>query len=332
MGREHDSGPGATASEQAADWFLRLQEPDCTAGERAAFERWRADPVHAEAYRQVQALWRDAAQLARADPGLHALAQRALSPRADARAWWRRPSLAAAAAVALALVAGGYWLGVHAPATGGVQHATLVGEQRSVTLEDRSTLVLDTQTVLVERYSARERRIDLQRGQAQFQVQGNPERPFVVHAGGGTVTAIGTRFQVRVDERHTTVTLLEGRVQVATRPASGPARSMSLQAGQALRFSADGMSAGPMPADLKAVEGWTEGKLVVDQWRLQDLISEINRYSDTRLRIDDADLRELPVSGTFYTRDRAGLARMLEAGWDIRSRPVSDQDILLTRE
>src|SRR3546814_2677891 len=115
-----------------------------------------------------------------------------------------------------------------------------LGEQRTIELDDGSRLTLDTQTVLVERYSPRERRVDLQQGQAQFEVQGDPARPFVVHASGGTVTAIGTRFQIRVADTGTLVTLLKGHVRVASHQVDGTEQAASLQAGQSLRIGADG--------------------------------------------------------------------------------------------
>lgn len=328
-----DTVPGATASEEAADWFLRLQEPDCPARARAEFQRWHAaDPAHAAAYRRVQRLWADASELAREDPALGDVARRALHHRPGAEAPMRRwrPLLAVAATLIVAVVVGGYLLTPRAPT--GTQYATAAGEQRNVALADGSTLTLDTRTVLVERYGRRERRIDLLQGRADFQVQGDPARPFVVHAQGGTVTALGTRFQVRVGEHDTAVTLLEGNVRIATRPEGGEERSAALHPGQALRFRTDGRIGAVEPGDVKAAQAWTEGKLHVDGWHLQDLVDEINRYSDTRLRIDDAALRELPISGTFYTRDRDGLARMLEAGWGIRTQRLGDREILLIRQ
>ncbi len=320
------------ASEQAADWFLRLQEPDCPAEARADFRRWHAaDPAHAEAYRRVQRLWADASELAREDPALSDVAQRAQHDRPGAEAPRRRwRPLAAAAVLAVAVVAGGYLLVPRAPS--GIQYATAAGEQRNIVLADGSTLTLDTRTLLIERYDRRERRIDLLQGRADFQVQGDPARPFVVHAQGGTVTALGTRFQVRVEERDAAVTLLEGSVRIATRPQGGEERSAALQPGQALRFRTDGRIDAVEAGDVRAAQAWTEGKLHVDGWQLQDLVNEINRYSDTRLRIDDPTLRELPISGTFYTRDRDGLARMLEAGWGIRTQRLDDREILLIRQ
>src|SRR3546814_12775466 len=60
-----------------------------------------------------------------------------------------------------------------------------------------------------------------------FDVARDPSRPFVVNAGVGTVTALGTRFKVQRSENRVSVTLLEGAVGIAT-AGQGDARSLRL--------------------------------------------------------------------------------------------------------
>jgi transmembrane sensor len=334
MGEERDIDADRGTAEQVAEWVARLDSQDCTDAEREAFERWHAaDPVHAVAYRHAEGMWHESSAVIRDSLVLNEAARRALwsSPeRSAARRWWR-PAAAFAAAAAIALVAFVYWSFTPAEAPAGTHYATVAGERRSVTLEDGSLLTLDTQTVLVERYSLHRRRVDLQQGQVQFEVQGNPNRPFIVHAQGGTVTAVGTRFQVRVTGPGATVTLLKGKVHVATQPANEPKHTVALLPGQSLHFDADGTLGEVQAANLKATEGWLEGKLYVDDWRLQDFVAELNRYSDTKLRIDDPALREMRISGVFQTRNRDNLERLLAQGWGIQSRQVAPNQILLTR-
>ena len=54
------------------------------------------------------------------------------------------------------------------------------------------------------------------RGQALFHVAKDSHRRFVVYAAGNSVTATGTKFDVRVDPDRFNVILLEGRVHVQT--------------------------------------------------------------------------------------------------------------------
>ncbi|MCD9026626.1 FecR domain-containing protein [Luteimonas sp. BDR2-5] len=320
----------------AQQWFARLLAPDCSDAERAAFERWRAaDPAHAAAYRHVESVWERSAGL-REDPAIAAALQDALRParprRRDRAEWW--PSLAAAASVTLVAAAALLW--VFWPAEVPVQrYATALGEQRTVVLEDGSQLVLDTDTEVLARFARRERGLTLQRGQADFTVQPDAQRPFVVHAAGASVTATGTRFQVRVGEGGGTVTLLEGEVIVATR--SGAQReSATLAPSERIEIGADGTLARKhaLPEEqLAGLRGWTEGNLVVNEWSLGALVAEMNRYSDTKLRMVDPALSQIPISGVFKAGDQQSFALALEYGWSIHAEQRADAgEIVLSRK
>src|SRR3546814_8581176 len=81
----------------------------------------------------------------------------------------------------------------------------------TVALEDGSRVTLDTDTILHIAYSPTERGLKLERGRARFDVSYDASRPFVVFAGGGSITAHGTVFDVAVVDRHVSVALLRRR-------------------------------------------------------------------------------------------------------------------------
>lgn len=329
--------PANTGIDAAAQqWFARLLAPDCSDAERAAFERWRsADTAHAAAYRRVEDVWQRSAGLLE-DPAIASALQDALRPaksrRHDRAEWW--PSLAAAASVAVLATAALLWTfwPAEVPAE---RYATALGEQRTVVLEDGSQLVLDTDTAVIARLTRRERNLTLQQGQADFDVRSDGSRPFVVHAAGASVTATGTRFQVRVGEGGGTVTLLEGEVVVAAR--SGARReSATLAPSERIEIGVDGALARKQALpeeELAGIRGWTEGNLVVNEWSLGTLVTEMNRYSDTKLRLEDPILAEIPISGVFKAGDQQSFALALEYGWSIHAEQRSaNGEIVLSRE
>lgn len=315
---------------EAERWFLRVQEPGATGAERLAADRWRAaHPGHEAAWRQVEAIWGATAELA-GDPAIAEALREAERPAPRAprrwRSWPGTGGLLAALAVVVAVAPPWSW----SDRMFGVRHATALGEQRTVTLADGSIAILDTATVLRERNSDDLRRIDLEHGQADFQVRQDPARPFVVHVAGGTVTALGTRFQVRLEDTAAAITLLEGSVQVAPpdsrRTRHAPA---TLVPGQRLRFDATRDDWATDTVDLEAARGWAEGQLRARNWRLADLLAEMNRYVTTPLRLGDPALADLPISGTFHVGDQASLVLTLERGWSLRARPTADGGLVL---
>ncbi len=51
-------------------------------------------------------------------------------------------------------------------------------------------------------------------GEALFEVEKNPTRPFIVHSGELTTTVLGTSFNIKTIGRHVEVTVLTGRVSL----------------------------------------------------------------------------------------------------------------------
>lgn len=330
--------PGSEALAEAQRWFARLLAPDCGTAERARFERWRdADPAHAAAFAQVEGVWRRSEPM-RQDPAIAAALQDARRPVAGGgpRIGWPALALAAVLLMAVGLLFRHAWLPQEAPA---VRYATQLGEQRTITLEDGSDVVLDTASELLVQYGRGERRLTLQRGRADFQVRRDVDRPFVVHAADGTVTALGTRFQVGLEGGLGVVTLLEGQVRVATHEGAGQghgigAQRVTLAPGQRIVIRPGGLGErqSVTGADLARARGWTQGNLVVDEWPLRAVLAEMNRYSDTQLRLADPALGEIPISGMFKAGDQQSLALSLEYGWPIRVERAAEGAIVLHRK
>ncbi len=306
----------AIVSAQAHQWFARLRAPDCSDEERTAFEDWRADPRHDAEYANIEDLWELTGELARDDAQIGNEVRDAR--RLGSRPWISRqrwPLMAAAAALVGALFLVIFLQSGDGPV---VRYATAAGAQRTVTLEDGTRIVLDTATRVDVQYGRRERSVVLLQGRADFHVSKDPVRPFIVQAGAAAITAIGTRFQVRVDGTVGEVTLLEGRVVVASRlsaaeTALSPGERIALRAGGGL-----GEVELLSDADRANAEGWTSGQLVVQALPVAALVAEVNRYGGTRLRLGDAAVGRLPVSGTFDPTAPEALALALQHVWSVR--------------
>ncbi|GAB3786632.1 FecR family protein [Dyella agri] len=329
---QHESTSGRPGD--AEHWFARLLEPGCSDAESVAFQRWHdADPAHAAAWREVNALWRQSADAVRS-PALAAAAWRALREQ-PATPWYRRtrvllPAVAALATAAVAvLVVLPRWR-TASPPSDTVVYQTTTGQPRSVRLADGTLVILDAQSSLQVRYGEHFRHADLLRGRAQFAVRHDPQRPFEVHAGNGTITDVGTVFQVRTDDECTGVILLKGAVNVSVAaPGHAVAQVSLLHGNRQVWFSRDGSISPPQPADTQAAEGWTQGKLVVHDWRLPDLLSEMNRYNQTQVAIGDPSLNALRVSGVFDANDPETMLQMLQQGWPVHARRIDGTRVLL---
>ena len=309
MDHEHDID---AIRHQAERWLARLRAGDCSAAEHRDFDAWRtAHASHAEAYAQAEQLWSGLGELAddpeilqwRREARQSALAAR---PSRGGLRWLAVASLATA--VLCAGLAGWWFVG----GTSTSSYATAHGEQRSVVLADGSRLVLNTDTLLDVDFGRHARRVRLRRGEAMFEVTHDANRPFVVQAGGNTISDIGTRFNVRDSGAKTVVAVLEGAVAVAR-----GRNTAELTAGEQIVAGDRAWIRGR--ADPTITAGWTQGRLVFRSTPLGEAVAEVNRYGPDRLVIADPSLAQLKISGEFRIGNTSALVRALQSVYPIRA-------------
>ncbi|WP_162806473.1 FecR family protein [Sphingosinicella terrae] len=317
----------------AATWFARMRGPDAEAA-RPGFEAWlSADPAHRSAYARAAEIFAMGKLLSEPDAAPTAAA-------ASRRAARRGPRPVLAAAALLALLAGG-WLAVRLPwwnnlsepvagsAEGGAERLAVLtapdGEPRHIRLADGSRLRLSPGSAVAVSLDASQRRLELRRGRALFDVF-HERRPFVVEAGGGRIIARGTLFDASLTAGAVTVRLLEGAVDVVAadvatdRGSSAPKR---LSAGQSMRFP-------PSPAASTAPAPAASGVREFDGIRLAELIAEANAAGrGPDLAVADPALAARRISGRFRIDDPERLAERLAILLDLELDRSAANRILL---
>jgi transmembrane sensor len=310
--------------EQATRWQGRLREPADNAAHGAArqaeFRAWLdTDARHPDAFDEAGRLWdlleRPAARAFHAErAAIEARYPAAASrPRkvavsrnlsGNGRRWTAGFSpgraMAFAACLLIAIGAGTVW---RDDIVTGLQsdYATAVGERAPVTLTDGSRLTLNTDSAIAVALGPTGRRVRLLRGEVWFDVAHDAARPFVVETPQGRVRVTGTRFDVRLGDDETVVSLAEGRVELT---ASGALRkdAVALAPGEQSRLSASGISS-PAKFDPVATTAWLNGKFVFYDAPLAEVVTTLNRYRHGRIVIYDGALNRLKVSGVFATDD-----------------------------
>lgn len=353
--------PSRRARAEAASWVTRLHGPDRRAEVEQGLRVWLAqDPAHAKAFELATEVWQETADLPgklpprdwEVDlPHTRVAESTALRParhadsigspglgldgvgRGGARK--RRFSLAAAAA-GLAAVAVAAYLYIGREPT----FATSVGEQRTLTLPDGSRVELNTSSQMVQAYDERTRRVFLKSGEAWFDVARDPQRPFIVVAGGREIAALGTSFVVRHEASELTVTLIEGKVSVspvgsgsATPTSASPAGPSAtiLTPGQRLTVRKEVPVRVDEP-EMVRVTAWQRGQVIFEDTPLQEAVAEFNRYSPRKLvcalPAESTECASIRVGGTFRVGDVGSFARAVAATHDLKVTEGSNQVVL----
>jgi transmembrane sensor len=318
--------------EAAAEWVVRLGSDQRTHADEQAFRVWlEENPAHAQAYADCVALW-DAVGDMVATNEAHRTLKPLRAPVRIRRSINRRLVLFGGLGTALAVTAG-----VVGPLLlGGTQtFQTALGEQRRVQLADGSGVLLNTDTKLRVKFTAPQRLVFLDRGQAFFEVAKDKTRPFRVLAGHNEVRALGTAFEVRRIGEGIQVTLEEGQVaiyrgadsplQTLTANPAAPA-SPSSQVSTPVAVLSPGQQAilEPMepvavsPVDLGKAQAWRYGRMILDNALLGDVISDLNRYGGVQIVLADPKLAEIRVSGVFHTGRPEDFVKSVTAAFPIR--------------
>jgi transmembrane sensor len=330
------------------------QDRGLTASEQDEYSQWlAADSRHRSAIALHRWGWEELDRLAGLQTSVHARPDPdLLTPGHSA---WARPApspfrarvlrfapviLAAAAAVALGLF-------LRSPRVGGLAVAPSTAlaapiEQR--TLEDGSVIALNRGAEIALHYTAKERRVQLVRGEANFTVAKNRERPFVVSAGGVDVHAVGTVFNVRLAATAVDVLVTEGKVRVDAPPATAGARlaplnlqvPVFLTANQRTTVALAPAEPPPQVATLNPNElaqhlAWQPRLLDFTDAPLADIVAVFNRHNPVRLVVADPALGATHLSATFRSDNVEGFVRLMESDFGMKAEWRSETEIVLHR-
>lgn len=326
-GVEYSDRKGAMR-EVAATWFAVMRGPDAEA-RRAQFEAWLAqDPLHRDAYSRI-------AEIFSLGKGLAAPAPQQ-PPESAIRDRGRARYLIVPLSLLIATLGSGAWILTRSasyPSSQSVmaetvrvavnaRYATRRGQISRIRLADGSVVTLDTNSAIDVAFDQANRHLRLRSGRARFDVA-HEDRPFVVSAGNGSVTAHGTVFDVAMQSSGTVaVRLLRGMIDVALpggtsrTPKRQPLVERLSPGQQVVMVGLTLTSARTLPSPIDA--NWPIGELECDRAPLATVARAANRYSTVRIVFADPALGDLRVSGAIRIDDARKLADRLALLFDLR--------------
>ncbi|VVP65344.1 hypothetical protein PS918_00096 [Pseudomonas fluorescens] len=307
-----------TVRDEAAQWFVRLQEPVIDVDVRRQFEAWLDEhPQHRSEFELLQGLWK-AADL------LPAARLQALCEETPARSK-RRPVMRYAVAASVLAVALGFGLfgGLNQSSTYTAEFSTALGERRQVALPDGSLVDLDSRSRIQVHFEKDRRGIELAEGEAMFSVQHDSSRPFVVDAGSGKVTVTGTRFDVRRGISDTRVVVEQGTVKVQGHSAADD-DFVNLTAGLGTHVDARGKVAAAYAVNPAELTAWRNGKLVFNNASLADVAEQVSRYRDKPLKVGSTAVGDLRLTSVFKSDNTDALLKALPNILPVAVRTLDD--------
>jgi ferric-dicitrate binding protein FerR (iron transport regulator) len=166
-----------------------------------------------------------------------------------------------------------------------VEKLNPAGQRSNHRLPDGTEVWLNAESRLTypEKFDDTLRRVQLT-GEAFFEVAKDPQRPFIVEAGGIKTQALGTAFNIHAypEEDITKIALLEGKVRVQN---ANSVQTTLLSPGEELLISNKNSDISTQPFNYESTFGWKEGILIFEGADFISFMSTIEEWYGVDVKV-----------------------------------------------
>jgi transmembrane sensor len=221
-------------------------------------------------------------------------------------------------------------------------YSTQVGERSVFYMQDNTKVVLNTNSKVNITYTDKQRIFELLRGEMHVTVAHNTAQPLSVYAGGQIIQAVGTAFNVELQQNHIELLVTDGRVLVAEQLEEQinplklktvylPDTSLGVIKGQKVALGSVAEEVLMLESDdIDANLSWQLGQLVFRGEPLEQVMQEVSRYTNYQFVLADDKIKKLQVAGLFKTDDVTTLLDALSSNFNIEYQRVGPEKIQLS--
>lgn len=223
------------------------------------------------------------------------------------------------------------------------RYVTRTGEQKTIKLIDGSVITMNTATQLLVDINSDSRSVTLVRGEAYFDVEKDPMKPFSVKAGNYALTVLGTEFNVMRSTDELTLAVTEGVVGIhdPNEPLVKSPLSLddsnekviewvdpeqrSVTAGWVVNIDESKDCLIAYQADnIEHISQWRTGLLRFEGVPLGEVVKQINRYSAKKILIEDPNIMSIEIFGSVQVNSLGAALRGLEKSYPVKVRHQFD--------
>jgi transmembrane sensor len=334
--------------EQASLWIAKIDR-QLTSGEQQAFKKWLAqNQQHQLLIIEMASMW-DKMDALNSLADLFPENHRAVATKKTSRI--KKWSMALAATITLVLFAGIFAdHGVNNlfdDEQAFVRYQTAVGENSTIYLPDNSKVLLNTDSILLVRYTNDYRLLELQRGELLVEVAHDKSRPLSVVANGQVIQAVGTAFNVQLSAQKIELIVTDGKVlvsqiapeqKVTAKTLKIPVSSLAVSKGEIASLRTkdnDNDNKKVRKIAQEAIQenlSWRHGHIVFKGESLAEVMAEVSRYTSVKFEIADEELKNIKIAGRFKTGDVTGLIGALNNNFNIKTDRVNKNLVVLRKQ
>ncbi|MFT6899011.1 MAG: transmembrane sensor [Paraglaciecola sp.] len=221
-------------------------------------------------------------------------------------------------------------------------YSTSLGEHATFYLQDKTKVVLNTDSKIKITYTDKQRLFELEKGEFHVTVAHNKAQPLSVYASGQVIQAVGTAFNVELKDDQVELIVTDGQVLVAATTdqikhplllddVHLPQTALAVSKGEKIALGANASQVEQIDAaDIDASLAWQQGSLIFRGESLAQAMKEVSRYTGYEFELLDEPLKHIKIAGLFKTDDVNGLLTALEQNFDVHHQRVSPNKIQLS--
>ena len=194
---------------------------------------------------------------------------------------------------------------------------TAKNQTLNITLPDNSIAYLNRNShisVDLDDYKEETRNLIL-KGEAFFEVEKNPEKPFIVTVSDIKIKVLGTSFDIKETDENVSVTVKTGKVKVFQ--TSNESNFVELVTNESVVFSKTSKAFKESEADSNVIS-WKTGVFIFEEETLENVVIHLNKHYSSKITVTN-NLKNLKYTGTIKDLDFESSVKLLELTFNIKS-------------
>ena len=248
--------------------------------------------------------------------------------------FWSR--IAAIVAIVLLLGGAGFWIsGTNWLNTQKEQVAANNNDLKEIVLADGSVVTLNYGSSLSypDKFEGRYREVTLD-GEGFFEVQPNPDKPFIIHAGKADIQVLGTSFNVNAYPQNGEVAVVvrTGRVQVSSSEVADTGGKVVLIPGEkGVLGMNDQVVQKSQNTDVNFLS-WKTHSFTFNKTSLKDVIQQLDKVYRVQISTADPDMERLLLTARFDDRPVRFILEVIAMTHGLEIQQTSENEYLLQKD
>ncbi|GEA02264.1 sensor [Alteromonas sp. KUL17] len=308
----------------ATEWFVKLNSNELDVDGKHELEVWlNASETHRVAFEKVALLWQDTGNCDSLIFNKTTLTDGHKTKNVS----FFYTTLSAAAMLIVCFLSF-----VDFPFDSGKNHTYRISStfegNKTLPLADGSVVTLSGNSQLDVDFTSNQRNIVLLSGTAHFQVSPDKTRPFTVYSKGIYTRAVGTAFQVKMDD-DIQISVTEGTVAVGDTHQEIQ-RFIKISNGKQINVELAGRTMSEISTfDEKTALSWINGRFIYEDAPLNEIISDLNRYREKKLYVGNSVSTKIKIDASFDIQNIDSFLNGLAISHNIYTQETADRTVLV---